>query len=237
MAVRTELGNIQIFFGQVVDVDDPMQTYRCRVAIPGKTDQIEKEKLPWYYSFNGVGNLPNLNVEVPVFIFDGNFATGMYGSTMLSAPTQTEFTYKSYVELLKKDNASVTYNQQNGVEIENANNRITINKNSIKLGADKNNISLTKDTIRLGDENFEAALMGDQTVAYLKEILEYMNQTIKTLYSGFQTIMMSASGSPFTAQIGAALAPFIPTELQIRSMINFLDTKANNLQSKKIFHA
>ncbi len=237
MAVFTELGNIQIFFGQVVDTDDPMQSYRCRVAIPGKTDQIEKEKLPWYYAFNGVGNLPNENDEVPVFIFDGNFATGLYGSTMVNGPTQTEFTYKSYVELLKKGEALLTFNSQNGIDIKNGNNGINVNGNSVTLNAKDNGISITNDSIKLGNGEMEAALMGDKTIDYLKELLVYIEKLIVTFYGGFQQIMMAAAPNPYTAPIAANLTAFCASQQQIQIMTKMLDSKANTLQSKKTFHS
>lgn len=236
MALKSELGNIQIFFGTVVDVNDPQQMYRCRVAIPGKTDQIEKNKLPWYYSFNGIGSLPDLQTEVCVLIFDGNFATGMYGKQLISFPSQTKNTYKSYVEVFKSGSASVTYDMQNGVQVANDNASVNLN-NNVELKSNKNKLSVTNSAIKLGSENLQPMLMGDDTVAYIKELLDYIKQLIGMIYGGFQTIMMVSTPNPFTSHIGAALTPFVPSELQLKTMLQFLETKADNLQSNKTFNA
>lgn len=241
MAIKSELGNIQIFFGQVVDVDDPYQCLRCRVAIQGKTDQIEKEKLPWYYSFNGVGSLPKLDDEVPVIIFDGNFATGMYGRPMISSSVQTSSNYKDYVEVFKKmtgdSDASISYSVSNGIEIQNGNSGITAEALKLKLFCDSNSITVTNNSITLGDEGLEAMLMGDKTIAFMNEIFDYFDGVIKMMFAGFQTVMMTAMPNPYTTAIGAGLSPYIPGEFQLRTQLCMLRAKLNSLQSKKCYNS
>ena len=241
MAIKTELGNIQIFFGQVVDIDDPYQCLRCRVAIQGKTDKIEKDKLPWYYSFNGLNSLPKIDDEVPVIIFDGNFATGMYGRPMINGSVQTKTDYKDYVEVFKKmtgdSDASITYSISNGIEIQNDNTGIHVESAKLKLFCDANAISITSNAILLGNENLEAMLMGDKTIAFMGEMFDYFEQVIKMMFAGFQTVMTAALPSPFTAQIGAALTPYVVGELQITMALKILRAKLNSLQSKKTFNS
>ena len=241
MAVKTELGNIQIFFGQVVDVDDPTQSLRCRVAIQGKTDQIEKEKLPWYYSWNGIGSLPKVNDEVPVIIFDGNFATGMYGKTMINGSTQTAANYKDYVEVFKKitgdSDASITYSISNGIEIKNSTTGLNASALKLKLFCGANEISITDTSILLGSEGLEAMLMGDKTIAFMNDLFDYLEQLIKMMFAGFQTIMTAALPNPYTSAIGSVLSPYIVNELQITMALKILRAKLTSLQSKHTFNS
>ncbi len=243
MAIKSELGNIQIFFGQVVDIDDPSQMLRCRVAIPGKTDDIEKEKLPWYYSWNGLSSLPALNDEVPVIIFDGNFSTGFYGSTLISGAISNggPGNYTDNVQVFKKftcnSDAQITYSISNGIEITNNNTGIKAEVLKLQMFCGANNISITENTISLGNGPTQAALKGDDTILWIRELLDLLNKIIQSMYGGFQTIMTAALPSPFTTAIGAALIPVIPGELQFRISLMMLQTKLLELQSKTLYHS
>lgn len=241
MAIKSELGNIQIFFGQVVDIDDPSQMLRCRVAIPGKTDDIEKEKLPWYYSWNGLSSLPESGDEVPVIIFDGNFATGFYGKSLVTGSVQTAGNYRDYTEVMKKisgdSDASITYSLSNGIEIVNNKTGINAETLKLKLFCGSNMIAITEDSINLGEIGLQPMLMGDNTIEWIKELIAFLEQVIKSMYGGFQTIMMAATPNPFTSAIGAALVPIIPGEFQFRTALMMLQAKLNSLQSKKVYNS
>ena len=69
---------IEIYFGKVVDVKDDETKNRIRVSIPGFTDKIPTDQLPWYFPFYGQDHIPIVNDTVPVFIFNGNFTHGFY---------------------------------------------------------------------------------------------------------------------------------------------------------------
>lgn len=239
--MKSELGNIQIFFGQVVDIDDPCQSLRCRVAIQGKTDQIEKEKLPWYYSFGGINSLPAVGDEIAVLIFDNNFATGFYNKSLINGSVQTVANYKDYVEVFKKmtgdTDAAITYSMSQGLELHNDKSKINAGLTNLSLSCGDNNISISEQGITLGSEGLEPALMGNKTVQILEEIIDYVGKVTHMIYGGFQDIMMTATPSPFTAAIGAKLSTFITSEIQIRTLGLMLKTKLMQIQSKKTYHS
>lgn len=239
--INSELGNIQIFFGEVVDIADPTQMLRCRVAIHGKTDQIEKEKLPWYFSWNGLNSLPSVGDKVPVIIFDGNISTGFYGSVLITGSVQTQGNYKDYVQVFKKStancNASIDYSISNGLEIRNDKVGVNANTAKLKLFCESNSISMTQDGISLGTDGLEAMLMGDKTVDFLKQLMDYIQQVVKMMYAGFQTVMVAAAPNPFTSAIGAALTPFVPGEMQLTTLLLMLKSKLNSIQSKNVYNS
>lgn len=241
MGVYTELGNIQIFFGQVVDIEDPQQSCRCRVAIQGKTDQIEKEKLPWYFAWNGISSLPQLNDEVSVMIFDGNFATGFYGSKLVSDSVQTAINYRDYVEVFKKmtcdSDSSITYSHTGGLNIQNKNNGLTAGLANVKMFCGENSLNMTENMISLGTENTEAMLMGDKTVTYLNDIIKSIGDIVEIMYGGFEKIMTAAMPNPYTTAIGAKLMPFNLQKMTILTQLKILAAKSLTLQSKKTFNS
>lgn len=66
--------NVKIIQGTVVDNSDPLQKSRVRVSIPGMTDKIKRDHLPWYPLNLGVhnsgSNIPPIGTRVNVYFID-----------------------------------------------------------------------------------------------------------------------------------------------------------------------
>lgn len=60
--------------GTVIDNVDPLHKSRLRVSIPGMTDQLDKNKLPWYpmisMGCNSASSIPPVGTRVVLYYID-----------------------------------------------------------------------------------------------------------------------------------------------------------------------
>jgi hypothetical protein len=234
------LGEINIYFGKVIDVTDTDKIYRVRVSIDALTDKIAKDDLPWYFPWYGLNYLPILNDVVPVIIFDNNFSTGFYARKVdLNKSELSDDDYENYLEIFKRQvsdkTVQLTYTKSKGIEFINDIGKIIILPDTLSMFIDKNSIVMTKDKITLGDKKQEATPLGDKTVKELHDIIKHQSNTI-TEYNKLFMQIAAACTNPFTAGIGAAISSGIP-QLQIKLVKENteVDTNADKIQSKKTF--
>lgn len=235
------LGDINIYFGKVVDIEDDQKIFRCKVKINGYTEKIETADLPWYFSWNGISFLPELDDVIPVIIFDKNFNTGFYSNKKvnLEGSEISDGDYDNYLEIFKRsiDNKDVKliYTKSEGIQFINDVSQLQLLIDTINLKCGDNNIEITKDKINLGSKNLEPTLMGDKTVQQLKDIIAHQQNTITKVFQIFLAINTASSATPFTLPISGALAPLI-SSLQPPLLAENLQltTKSYNLQSNKV---
>lgn len=87
--------NDKLYIGTVVDNNDPLKLFRVRVSIPGLTDQLSNDDLPWYVLNNSISFgkikghsshiIPDVGTEVTISfpwndIYHG-LVTGRYGAS------------------------------------------------------------------------------------------------------------------------------------------------------------
>lgn len=107
------LNSIKIYFGKVVDLDDSEKLFRVKASIIGYTDQIEKENLSWYYPWYGINFLPKIGDEIPIIIFNNEFAHGFYTKKANNNSLEvSDDDYKTYLEIYKREDDKVTINYQ-----------------------------------------------------------------------------------------------------------------------------
>lgn len=233
------LGNVKIFFGKVTAVLDETKMYRIQVSIPSYTDKIELEKLPWYFPWYGIKYLPVIDDILPVIIFDGNFATGFYGSKVnVDGSAISEDDYENYLEIFKRlvNDKQITlgYTVTEGILFQNGDNMITIGLEMISFMFAGWGITIEDGVINIGSGG-TAALLGDKTVEHLHAIIAHQNATI-TEFGNILQAMLSACVTPFTAPISAAGMPLLTagkTKLMLEN--TKIDKKTDMLQSEKIF--
>jgi len=234
------LGNINIFFGKVLNVSDELKINRCQISIDGLTDEIVSDDLPWYFPWYGLNYLPIVNDVVSVIVFDNNFSTCFYGRKVdLVDGSLDEGDYENYLEIFKRNvddkNVSLTYLKSKGIEFINDKNKVQIELDKISLFVDTNSIVMTKDRIDIGDSGQEPIILGDKGVSHLHDIIKHQANTITEMMKLFQVIV-TACTTPFTIPIGVALTANIPISQSKLVMENTqVDKKADTLQSKKTF--
>jgi hypothetical protein len=78
---------LQEFTGVVVDSDDPLREYRCKIRVRGKFDELEVVDIPWaipasssfYGGSGGAGiSYPKVGTEVYVTFFEGDIYAPQY---------------------------------------------------------------------------------------------------------------------------------------------------------------
>lgn len=82
-----------LVIGKVVDNNDPDKRGRLRIAIPGVTDKIPSNMLPWYNMDGGIRStgegvmplIPKVGTDVGVRFYSGDIYSGMYVSTPVTA--------------------------------------------------------------------------------------------------------------------------------------------------------
>lgn len=129
------LNSIKIYFGFVEDIDDTEKVFRVRVKIKGYTDEITKENLPWYYPWYGVNYLPEIGDEIPILIFNDEFANGFYEkkADVIKRNNLSDDDYKTYLEIYKRESDKVilTYEKSKGIIFEYDKSQVNIDKNKI----------------------------------------------------------------------------------------------------------
>jgi hypothetical protein len=235
------LGDINIYFGKVVDIKDDQKIFRCKVKINGYTEKIEITDLPWYFSWNGISFLPEIDNVVPVIIFDKNFNTGFYSNKKVNLEGNeiSDENYDNYLEIFKRSidnkNVQLTYTKSEGIQFKNDVSQIQLLIDNINLICGNNKIEITENKINLGTNNLEPTLMGNKTVQQLKDIISHQQNTITKIFQIFLAINTASSGTPFTLPISTALAPLINSlQPQLITENTQLTAASNNLQSNKV---
>ncbi len=236
------LGNIKIQFGTVVDINDEDKIYRCRVLIPGFTDNIEVDSLPWYFPWYGVNFLPQLNDEVPVIVFDDNYLTCFYGRKIkLEDAGIDSGDYENYLEIFRREiagkNVKLTYTESEGILFLNDEAKVQIQKDMIDFVCGNTLIQITKQKVHLGGTGGEAMLLGDKTVDELNTILTHQQNMITQIFSIFTAIAAAATPIPFTLPIATVITPLVaalqPTLIAENTAAK---AKTNLLQSTTVFN-
>lgn len=154
---------MELFFGKVVDVKDEEKICRIRVSIPGYTDEIPTDQLPWYFPFYGINYLPIVNDNVPVIIFNDNFTHGFYNNKIDLVSNGLDGTeYENYVELYRRLGIQATYKESEGWLFLNKKSKIQINEEVIDVISKKINHNSGK----------EPMLLGDTTQKILEELID-----------------------------------------------------------------
>ena len=234
------IGDIQIFFGKVVDILDDLKINRCRISIDGLTNEIKTQDLPWYFPWYGQNYLPIKNDVVSIIIFDSNFSTGFYGcKTDLKDLKLIDSDYENYLEIFKRSiddkNIQLTYIKSKGIEFINGNGKIQVELDKLSYFVNSNSIVIDKDYIHIGNEAKQLSLLGDDSVQQLKDMIKHQANTISEMIKLFNAIS-TACITPFTAPIKAALLPLIPlSQTNLNTENNSIKISADNIQSKKVF--
>lgn len=234
-----ELGNIQIFFGKIKSVTDEDKICRCQVAIPGITEQLPVEDLPWYFPWYGLNYLPIIDDTVSVLVFDNNFSTAFYGRKLdLVDGKLDEGDYENYLEIFKRtvnDNQiQLTYKVSTGIEFINGETKTQIELEKYTMFCKSNTLTITEKRIDIGNSGLEAVCQGDKTVKELHDIIKHQSNMITQMYTGFQKIIAGCT-TPFTAPIAAQLAPHLATQAKLVSENAKVDSAADKIQSKMVF--
>lgn len=226
---------INLFFGNVVDVQDDERIQRVRATIKGYTDEIEVNDLPWYYPFFGVHFLPIVGDVVPIFIFNGNFTTGFYNKKVDWTSVGLEGTeYENYVEIYKRAGVELSYKESVGIQLINANSRLQIETDRASMYVEDNQITMTKDRIDLG-VNGPAMPLGDKTVeAFTKQL--NLSKALFDQYIQLFDVIKNAANGPILKPIKIALTAAVPIaksaqEPKFPPNQNYID----QIQSKKVF--
>lgn len=129
------LNSIKIYFGFVEDIEDTEKVFRVRAKIKGYTDEIVKDNLPWYYPWYGVNYLPEIGDEIPIIIFNDEFANGFYEkkADVIKRESLSEDDYNTYLEIYKResDKVSLTYEKSKGIIFNYDKSTVNIDKDKI----------------------------------------------------------------------------------------------------------
>lgn len=200
------LGNINIYFGKIVDINDPLKLLRCRVSINGLTDEIPTDSLPWYFPWYGINYLPQVGDIVPVIIFDNTLQSGMYNKSLndkVGYDDLSQEDYNNMLELYQRDGVKLSYTPSKGIELINDDSAVNIDKQKIDLFCGTQSISVTNDNIKIGTNAKQYNLMGDEVISLLKDICDILGEVVKQFLPTNPTMAMfqAACGIPYTASL------------------------------------
>jgi hypothetical protein len=235
------MGQIKIFFGKVHSVLDESKILRCQIIIDGFTNELNPDDLPWYFPWYGINYLPLKDDIVPVLVFDDDFAMCFYGNKIHQNDIGiSDDDYEYYLEIFKRtigdELVTLRYTKTAGIEFINADGKIVVEKDKISFFVETNSIIVTKDKITLGDKNQEAVILGDKGVKQLEDMITHQNNVIIEMMKMFMAIQAAATPVPFTAGIGAALAPLTaPAQAALTPENAQLKVSVKQIQSKKVF--
>lgn len=211
----SELGGVKLYFGKVKSVKDELKICRCQIAIPGHTDKLNSDDLPWYYPHYGRNYLPLVDDTVTVAIFDDNFSTGTYGRKInLEDAGVSEGDYENYLEIFKRQCANgmveLKYTDSKGIELINGKSELQIEDTVYSMFCEGNSIIMKKDKITIGSGTRERAINGESARELIQLISDNLDNYQKNLESLLETVKNAAMGSPYTMNIGGALSGTIP---------------------------
>jgi hypothetical protein len=237
--------NINIYFGKVHSIKDEDKIYRCQIIIPGHTDTIAPDDLPFYFPYYGIYHLPEVDEIVPVMIFDGNFSTGFYGNVLvipdglLVSENSDENDYNHYLEIFKRlvdDNlVHLTYKPSTGIEFINGESKEQIELEKITLFVKANTITMVEDRIDIGNVNLEAVIQGDKGVKELHDLMAHIQKYTDNVIAMFDAVAKACT-NPYTLPIMTAINANMPSKLKsLESELKKIDDAADTIQSKMVF--
>jgi hypothetical protein len=244
--MRQDLGNINIYFGEVIDIQDvDNRAQRVRVRINGYTDNLTDEDLPWYFPWYGINYLPEVGDYVSVAIFDNIITSGFYGRKVnINRSTLSEEDYVNYLEIFRRvindAPVSLTYKPSTGIEFINNESGMQILQDKLSLFVASNSITITPDNIILGNPEFaQAALRGDEVLKILESLTGFTSQILQ-LFTPTSAIMLAfttGSATPFTASLAPAFQTLGITAQTIQAQLSILSAGilSSTLQSSKTF--
>lgn len=195
---------VNIYFGKVVDVQDDETKNRVKVSIPGYTDEIPTDDLPWYFPFFGLNYLPIIDDIVPVLIFNKNFTHGFYNNKIdLESNGLSGTEYENYVELYKRLGVEAYYKESEGWLFINKDSKIQINEQQIDVISQRIN----------HNSGAEPMVLGIQLFNILTRILNAILAETHTTPSG-------PSGPPINASTYSGIKGDLDI---IKSQLSFLE--------------
>lgn len=195
---------VKLYFGMVVDVKDTEKINRLRVSIPGYTDKIEKEDLPWYFPFYGVNYLPIKDDVVPIFIFNDDITQGFYNHKIDLLGNGLDNTeYENYVLLYKRLGVQATYKESEGWLFKNKESNVQINEEQIDVISKKIN----------HNSGIEPMVLGEQLFLILERMLNAILAETHTTPSG-------PSGPPINASTYSGIKSDLD---KIKSKLSFIE--------------
>src|ERR1035437_429841 len=214
MEKDSRLGDLNVYFGSVVDVTDSNKLLRVRIQIDGLTNEIVKENLPWYFPWYGINYLPILGDVVPVIMFDGNISTCFYGQKVdVDKSKISDADYADYLEIFSRTiddkEVFIGYKKSEGIVFSNDTSKVQLEIDKLTLFVGANSIFIDKDTIKLGNNAKQMTLLGDSTVKELHAIIAHQKNTISAMMTIYQAIA-AVCVTPFTAPIGGAITGAMP---------------------------
>lgn len=233
------LGEINILFGEVVDINDSEKLFRCRVSINGYTDEIETEDLPWYYPF-GIKKLPEIGDTVGVIIFDQVITSGFYTDSINLKVNIDDNDYLNYVELFNKDfdgtNAKLTFKESKGIELVYGDSSLNVTKEKSVLASGSSEVEVTDDKIKLGTKAEEPVLLGQKTIDLLSDVIDVVTEISKEFSNSSleMNTWMTACGTPFTAAMAPTVLGIMSSMTSISAKVQTLKVKLDTLKSNKV---
>lgn len=226
---------LNIYFGDVVDVNDEEKIQRVRVKINGYTDLISTTDLPWYYPFFGIEFLPIIGDIVPVIIFNDNFTTGFYNKKVSNSSVGLEGTeYENYLEIYKRLGVELSYKESVGIQLINDTARLQIEKDRASMYVEDNQITMNNVRIDLGTDG-PAAPLGDKTIEALTKELNMTKDAFNQCIQLFEIIKAAAAG-PILKPIKIALTTAIPLAKNAQlPKFQPIQDYINQIQSEKTF--
>jgi len=234
------LGLVKIFFGKVKTVQDTTKLYRCQISVDNYTEKIPVADLPWYFPWYGLNYLPEEGDIISVIVFDDNFSTAFYGRKIeLNKSELSDEDYLSYLEIYNRNiddkKIQLSYTKSKGIEFINGESKTVIELDKITWFQNDNSIEITNDKIILGNQNQEAAILGNKGVDHLNKIITHQQNTINNMMQLFGAIA-TACTTPFTKPIQIALtASMSPLSISLGQENGKLVEENKTIQSKKTF--
>jgi len=162
------------FVGQVINSDDPLRMFRCKIKVSGLLDGIDDEMLPWIFPANtnvfgesgyGNGNYPKEGSWVKVRFPHNDIYSGEYLGLPNPDPGMQEFfkteEYKNSKVFVFdiEEKLQVLYTQSQGFLILVENGYVNVTKDKVIINAPN---------IELGEGAVESIIKGDSFNAIWK---------------------------------------------------------------------
>lgn len=210
------------WLGEVVENDDELREFRCKIKVYGVYDNLEIEDIPWAYPANslsfssidnggfGSGSSPKIGTILKVKFNNGNIYAPEYFSIQNINPSLKEEIgddyFNSHVFCYDEDEElKAYYTQEKGYFISLKDSIINVRPdNTVYIEhAGGQIIHIQENKISLGseDESDQPALLGDNTEKTLEEINEAIEEHISTISDTFGDLAQAAAPNPHTAAL------------------------------------
>lgn len=200
------------WLGEIIDSNDPLKHYRCKIRVFGLLDEINDEHIPWFFPGNNLSfsstdggfgscSYPKEGTIVKVrFPFGDIYSGEFFGIQNINETLMNEVSndYKnSHAFVYDVDEElKILYTQSQGLLLKLKDSLVQLRKDkSVLIQSEGTIVHIKNGSISLGNENTsdEPAVLGDKNEDFWKDFLDDLGKVTAITTPGGPTSPISTS--------------------------------------------